>query len=131
MGTMMRRVLLVGIAVGLAVNGLAMLGWPQAWYYAIPTVPYTGPLNEHFVRDIGCAYLMSAAGLVWFLVEPQRARSAALIGIGFLLAHAGVHVWDAAAGRCSPQHLGQDFIGVFLLPLLALALVVIPPAGRR
>ena len=126
----MRRAVLGLIALLLAVNGLAMLGWPESWYYAVPTVPYTGPLNEHFVRDIGCAYLTSAGALGWFAHDPLRARPAALTGITFLLAHAGVHLADAAAGRCSPHHLAEDSVGVFLLPLLALALVTIPSPGR-
>ena len=120
----MRRMVLAALALLLAANGLAMLGWPEQWYHALPTVPHTGPFNAHFVRDIGCAYLTAAAGLLWFVRVPTSARPAALTGIAFLLAHAGVHVWDAVAGRSSLAHLGEDFVGVFLLPLLALLLVV-------
>ncbi len=127
----MRWALMSGIAVVLAANGLAMLVWPQIWYQIVPTVPYTGPFNGHFVRDIGCAYLTSAGALGWYAFEPSRARSAALTGLAFLLAHAVVHVWDALVGRCTPHHFAEDFVGVFLLPLLALALVTMPMPARR
>jgi hypothetical protein len=123
----MRRMWLILITMALAANGLAMLGWPEQWYYAVPTVPYTGPFNAHFVRDIGCAYLTVAGGLLWFTAQPDRARPAALTGIAFLLAHAAVHLWDTAAGRCSVGHLAQDFVGVLLVPLVALRLVLKSP----
>ena len=126
----MRRGLLLCVAALMAVNGLAMLVWPQIWYQIMPTVPYTGPFNGHFVRDIGCAYLTSAGAMAWYALDPARARPAALTGIAFLLAHAGVHVWDTLAGRCSPQHLVEDFAGVVALPLLALALVVTRSQAR-
>lgn len=126
----MRRGLLAAAAAMLAANGVAMLLWPALWYQIVPTVPYTGPFNGHFVRDIGCAYLTSAAALAWYAADPWRARPAALTGIAFLLAHAGVHVWDTLAGRCTPQHLAEDCVGVFVLPLLALLLVGMPARGH-
>ena len=33
----------------------------------------TGPLNLHFIRDIGCAYLVAAAGLLWMASRPREA----------------------------------------------------------
>jgi hypothetical protein len=39
-------------------NGLWMLLAPRSWYYGLPArIPDTGPLNVHFVRDIGAAFL--------------------------------------------------------------------------
>lgn len=116
----MRQVLLMAVAILLGINGAAMLGWPDQWYRALPTVPLTGPLNVHFVRDIGCAYLTSAGALAWFVIDPLHGRPAALTALGFLFAHAAVHVWDTLAGRMAWHHLAEDFVGVFLLPALAL-----------
>ncbi|MEJ6003126.1 hypothetical protein [Paucibacter soli] len=106
------------LALGLAANGLLMLLAPGAWYAGMPGVFYTGPLNEHFVRDIGCAYLVAAAGLLWRALQPQRGAAAALMGAGFLLLHAGVHVWELATGRCGWGQFLRDVPGV---PLAALA----------
>jgi hypothetical protein len=122
MRTTWPAIVLAVIALILGANGVAMLGWPEAWYHALPTVPHTGPFNPHFVRDIGCAYLTCAGGLAWFARDP-RARPAALLAIAFLLLHAVVHLWDAIAGRASLHHLAEDAVGVFVLPLVALALV--------
>lgn len=115
----MRTLRLLLLAL-LAANGLAMLLAPEAWYAGMPGVIYTGPLNLHFVRDIGCAYLMAAAGLLWRVLEPRRGAAAALTGAGFLLLHAGVHVWELATGRCGWGQFLRDVPGVLLAALAAL-----------
>ena len=116
------------LAAGLAANGTAMLFSPAAWYHAVPGVAYTGPLNLHFVRDIGCAYLVAAAGLAWRALRPTTGAPAAWLGAGFLLLHAGVHVGETLAGLCGWSTLLRDVPGV-VLP--ALAALVLAPALRR
>ncbi len=107
------------LGIGLAVNGIAMLGGPEAWYQAVPGVPDTGPFNPHFVRDIGCAYLAAGGALVWAAWRPA-ARAAAVIAAAFLSLHALVHVWDLLAGREHAHNLLADLPSVFLPPLLAI-----------
>jgi len=112
---LLSRVLL---AVMLAANGIAMLAMPQTWYGLIPGVPDTGPLNAHFVRDIGCAYLISGVSFLWLVRQP-RAWPAAMAGTGFLILHALVHVGEMLAGTIDWHHLLEDIPGVFLVPALA------------
>ncbi len=119
----MRKMLLWLLASFLVINGLVMLGWPEWWYHAVPTVRHTGPFNPHFVRDIGCAYLVCGGALVWLALDPIRGWAAALTGVAFLSAHAFVHPWDALAGRASLAHLASDFVGVFVVPALMLWLI--------
>jgi hypothetical protein len=106
-----------------------MLFGPEAWYQWVRTVPHTGPLNVHFVRDIGCAYLASAGGVLFFAVRPDSGRPAATVGIAFLTLHGLVHVWDTLTGRATLEHLASDFIGVLAIPLLAAALVFWRPVA--
>ncbi|HEY1415269.1 MAG TPA: hypothetical protein VGF42_05240, partial [Caulobacteraceae bacterium] len=82
----------------------------------------TGPLNPHFVRDIGAAYLAAGAALAWCAARPQ-ARAAALIAALFLALHALIHLTDAVFGRETSAGLLRDFPGVFLPPILAFWLV--------
>src|SRR5687767_3242353 len=110
------------LAAGLAANGLWMLFAPHPWYHAVPGVSATGPLNLHFVRDIGCAYLVAAAGLAWRAVEPVRGSGAALLGATFLLLHAGVHIAETLLGICGWGALLRDVPGVVLPAIAALAL---------
>jgi uncharacterized protein YjeT (DUF2065 family) len=116
--------LMVSLVLGLALvaNGLVMLGDPGDWYALVPGVPETGPFNAHFVRDIGCAYLVAGAALSWFAFD-ERVRPAALAGAAFLALHALVHVADAIAGRGHPDHLMADLAGVFAPAAMALWLI--------
>jgi hypothetical protein len=121
--TAMRIALALLLGLVLAANGLYMLSDPAGWYALVPGVPDTGPLNPHFVRDIGCAYVMSGGTLVWFAFD-HRARPAALAGGVFLALHAIVHVADAIAGRDHPDHMTTDLVAVFAPPALALWLAL-------
>jgi len=113
---MMRRILALILGAGLAANGLFMLADPAAWYALVPGVPMTGPLNAHFVRDIGCAYLVAGAARAAFAAM----RAAALAAGAFLALHALVHLVDWAAGREALPHLVEDLPAVFAPPAIAL-----------
>jgi hypothetical protein len=113
----MRRALIWTVDLALVGNGVFMLALPAIWYGIVPGVADTGPFNPHFVRDIGCAYLVAGGGLLWFCLDP-RARPAALTGAAFLSLHALVHVWDAMAGRESLTQLLIDTAPVLVPGLL-------------
>lgn len=116
----MRRGLSWLLGLGLGANGLWMLLAPENWYLRVPGVAGTGPANLHFIRDIGCAYLVVAASLVWLARSPRKAWPAAFAGGTFLALHALVHVWDTLAGRESTSQLWVD-----AAPVIAPALVVL------
>jgi len=97
-----------------------MLAAPAGWYGAIPGVAGTGPANPHFIRDIGCAYLVVALSLFWLAKTPRQAWPAALAGGAFLAFHALVHLWDSLAGRESFGQLVKDLPTVFLPAILVL-----------
>ena len=103
----MRRALIWAVDLAFVANGLLMLVAPAAWYGFIPGVADTGPFNPHFVRDIGCAYLVAGGGLFWFALD-GRARPAAVIAAAFLTLHALVHLWDWAVDRESLTQLVID-----------------------
>jgi hypothetical protein len=119
----MRAAILSLIGLAMTVNGGAMLLVPALWYGLVPGVAGTGPLNPHFVRDIGAAYLVSGGGLLWSLRD-RRAQAAAVIGAAFLLAHAFIHVADAIAGRETLAQLLIDAPTVLLPGPLVLVLLL-------
>lgn len=106
------------LAIILAANGVIALAWPDAWYLLIPGVTDTGPLNPHFVRDIGAAYLVAGLAFAW-LRRDFHAWPAALAGSAFLAVHALVHVGEMLSGTIDPHHLLRDLPGVFLIPVFA------------
>jgi hypothetical protein len=118
--------IVLGLALG--ANAAWMLANPLGWYNAIPGVAATGPANQHFIRDIGCAYLVCVIALFWLAVAEKTAWPAAMAAGGFLVLHALVHLWDALAGRESAHQLLADLPGVFLPGILAIWLAW--PASR-
>jgi hypothetical protein len=110
-------------------NALWMLADPAGWYAGLPAaVPDTGPLNTHFVRDIGSAFGVMGAALLVAAARPAL-RVPALAGVSLFYAlHALVHVTDTLAGRLPPSHWAIDAPGVYVPTLL---MIVATWAARR
>jgi len=119
-GKALRKPLTFTLAILFAANALWMLAAPFDWYNHIPGVTDTGPANAHFIRDIGCAYLVAALALLWLAIAPARAWPAALAAGVFLLLHAMTHVWDTVAGREHAHRLLAEIPTIILPALLAL-----------
>jgi uncharacterized protein YjeT (DUF2065 family) len=116
----MRNAIAMILGLLLCVNALAMIFAPERWYEAVPGVSGTGPANLHFIRDIGCAYLVAALGVLSVVRAPRQAWPAALASGAFLALHALTHLADAAAGRESGHQLALDLPAIFLPAILAL-----------
>jgi hypothetical protein len=86
--------------------GLWLLLAPMGFYLTVPGVSETGPFNPHFLRDVGCAFLVVGGGFAWFALD-VRARAAAVAAASFLALHALVHVADGLAGAKAP---GTSFL---------------------
>ena len=119
----MRKILALIIGLGAAANGLWMILGPYHWYAWVPGVSATGPINIHFIRDIGCAYLVTAISVFWLMLSPQRGGPAAFVAALFLILHAGIHVWDTVAGRESKLGLLRDGPAVILPGFVILWLI--------
>ena len=112
-------------------NGLWMLVSPETWYGDIPAeVPDTGPLNGHFVRDIGVAFSVMGLGLLWCARHLDRCRVVHLGVTAFFAGHALVHVVEMLTGSLSPTHWWIDFPLVFA-PAILLVVLALPPVWRR
>lgn len=112
--------------LGNLANGLWMLADPAGWYTTLPAaVPDFGPLNEHFVRDIGATFTMLGIGLVWATFHtPVRVPVLVLVTL-FSGLHALVHVYDTARGLVGPEHWSIDFPAVYLPTIVLIILTAI------
>jgi hypothetical protein len=75
-------------------NGLTMLLAPDAWYATVPGVAQTGPMNHHFIADIGLAFLASGASMAMALRRGRVAAGFALAGSVWPALHALFHIWE-------------------------------------
>ncbi|MGH6871854.1 MAG: hypothetical protein ACREHE_10135 [Rhizomicrobium sp.] len=108
------------------VNGLAMLAAPDAWYAAVPGVSATGPINHHFITDIGLAFLASGAGMLFALGTGRAAASFALAGSAWPALHALFHIWEWFAEHLpnTPTLWASEALGVVTAGLLGFALAL-------
>ena len=112
----------LSIGVGSVANALWMLLAPAGWYADLPAdVPDFGPLNVHFVRDIGCAFL--TVGVALIIAARWKRVQLPLVGVSalFFVAHAVLHVYDTAGGTVDPHHWLLDLPTVYLPALLLAA----------
>jgi hypothetical protein len=112
-------------ALGNIANGLWMLADAAGWYVGLPAaVPDFGPLNEHFIRDIGAAYATLGIGLAWAAVAPAVRLPVLLLVTMFYGLHALGHVYDTAAGTVGPEHWRIDFFPIYVPAVVLVALTV-------
>jgi hypothetical protein len=100
-----------------------MLARPGHWWAELPAgVPDFGPYNEHFVRDVGCAFATFAVALAWAAWSPRWRPPLVALAALFLGAHAVLHVYDTARGFVDAHHWWLDVPGVYLPAALLAAL---------
>lgn len=115
------KILTLALAALMAANGVTMFVDPPGWYAAVPGVPSTGPLNLHFVRDIGIAYFTAGAALAWS-VAGAGWRASALAAL-FIGGHALLHAGEAMLGHHHDVIL-NELIAVHLPAVLAVAISI-------
>ena len=125
------QILLLIAAVTTIANGIFMLVKPLDWYVFIPTVVTTGPPNQHFIRDIGLAYLGSGAILLYATLDPIRRWRAAVVGGLWLALHGALHIYEVAAGICGPATFWADAPAVIGQPALVIAALIILRIRKR
>jgi hypothetical protein len=92
--TMLSRILLGVLGLIQVVNGLLMIGDTDSWYWAIPGVSQTGPMNHHFIIDIGLAFIVSGTSMTIGLRAGRAATTCALIGATWPALHALFHILE-------------------------------------
>ena len=104
-------------------NGMFMAVSPEDWYWAVAGVPDRGPFNQHFVRDIGFIYTLIGVAFLYGGVYAKYRLQLWLMPTAWLVLHAIFHIWEVVVGICGPESLVEDFAGVTLPALFALALL--------
>lgn len=119
----MRKVLLILLGAPLLTTAAIMIAMPEVWYANLPGVAERGSFNAHFVRDIGCAFLVAASSFLSGAFLGRRAYPAVLAATAFLALHAGIHLWESLGGHwaASSRNVFSDAVFVYTPALLACA----------
>jgi hypothetical protein len=125
--SMVIRIVLALIGLFYVVNGGYMLAAPEAWYAAIPGVIDTGPMNHHFIQDIGLAYAASGAGLLLGARTRRNAGTLALAGATWPALHAMLHLagWVMHGIPAEIRVALNEAIGVMALAVLGAVLAIL------
>lgn len=116
------------LAVGMIANGLWMLLGAFNWFQTVPAaLPDTGPPNGHLIRDVGLAYVIAGATLLWSSLRLAERRAAFLIATAFVGGHAAGHVIEMVLGLLPPSHWLID-LPLVLAPGVFLLAFVLPQA---
>jgi hypothetical protein len=130
MKAMLKLFYIAGCALSL-LNGAWMLFFPLSWYTDFPAaVPHTGHFNPHFVRDLGVAFTVAAAGFGWCALNLKRSRPVHAGLTMFFVGHALIHLFEILTGRLPSVHWLIDTPLVFA-PALLLLVLAIPSVRRR
>lgn len=120
------RVLLVLLGLIHLANGLFMISAPASWYAAAPGVSDTGPMNPHFIVDIGLIFVASGAGMAMGMFSGRPAAAFALAGATWPALHALFHIfeWIADGFPRDPRIAATEAVGVVFVGLLGVALAI-------
>ena len=118
------RLLLILLAAYHGLNGIAMLAAPATWYALTPGADHSGPLNTHFVRDIGLAFIAASVALS-LAASAERPHRLILVAVAFLGGHAGLHAAEMLAHGTTLTAAVRD-VAMILVPGLAPLAVLLP-----
>jgi hypothetical protein len=104
------------------VNGFWTTAEPEAWYSGVPGVSATGPMNMHFIEDVGLAGLASGALLV--LAAWKNSGGFAVGGALWPALHSLIHIaaWLRHGLPPNGAVLFTEAVGVVALSAAGIAL---------
>lgn len=114
-------------------NGLFMLADPPAWWAATPGAAESGPMNLHFVRDVGLAFLGAGVAAAIAALRPAAGFWAMLSASVFVVGHGLLHVAEGWLGLGTHRMHFDEAAGTLGLAALAAGLTwwLRPKRGTR
>ena len=104
-------------------HGLWMLIAPAHWFYNLPAnVPAFGPLNYHFIRDIGCVFFLLGIGLIFAGLYLSYRLPLFTMNTAFYFLHMLVHVYEIVSGRVRANMFWVDLPLVYVPTIIVLIL---------
>jgi len=104
-------------------NGLWMIIAPAHWYFNLPAgVPEYGPLNVHFIRDIGCIFFLLGIGVIIAAFYHPYRLPLFTMNTAFYILHMLVHIHEVVGGRIRLSMFWTDIPGVYIPAVVSFTL---------
>lgn len=107
-----------------ALLGVHMLIDPAGWYSSTPGVPAEGPMNSHFIRDIGAAFIMVAV-CYGFSLQQRASWQLPTIAAVLPAIHGGIHLIGLLSGHSHGTAFFVELLGVIFPGGLAVVLPLV------
>lgn len=104
-------------------NGVWMLADAFSWFTVMPIAAQdTGPLNTHFVHDLGWVFILAGLGALWCSYKIKECKVVHIGVMLFIAGHALIHIIEIMLGMLPPTHWLIDFPLVTFPALLLIAM---------
>lgn len=118
--------ILGGISLG---NGLWMLISASSWFNQMPVgAEDTGPLNSHFIHDVGLVYVLVGIGAFGCGYKLKKYFKVHIAITLFMGGHALIHVGEILSGALPTSHWLIDFL---LVTFPAIILIGLTPIALK
>ena len=115
---MIRTGLAAIIALIYVANGTYMVVDPAGWYASVPGVTATGPMNAHFIPDIGFIYMLSGLAFVVACRRQQEYRLWVSVGTAWPAVHGVFHIVEWLTHGPPPASIWVAEALAVLLPVM-------------
>ena len=113
--------ILGGISIG---NGIWMIVSASSWFANMPIAAEdTGPLNSHFVHDVGLVYLLTGLGAFWCGHKLYKCLEVHIVITLFMGGHALIHIVEILLGHLPKSHWLIDFPLVTFPAIILIGLI--------
>jgi hypothetical protein len=101
---------LAGTSIG---NGLLIVLFPQKWYLCIANPERAAAYSQHFVTDVGTAYLTIGAALAWAALRPAFSFPLIVVALLFSSLHAAHHIYEYLTFGNPTRHVVIELFGIW------------------
>ena len=107
-------------------NGCWMLASASNWFHTLPIYATdNGPLNTHFVHDLGLVFTLAGIGALWCGYKLKDCIEVHLGITFFISGHALIHIFEILSGALPQSHWLIDFPLITFPAILLLSITPI------
>lgn len=128
---MIRTGLAAIVALIYVANGGYMVIDPSGWYATVPGVTATGPMNAHFIPDIGFIYILSGLAFALAVCRPRAFRLWVSAGTAWPALHGVFHIFEWLTHGPPPASIWVAEALAVVFPVMIGIVLALTPSQRE